>query len=94
MNTIVYLIRHGEVEYQYNKHGEKMIYGPRTHLSKQGIKQIEKLSEILSKDKNEIAFLYSSPFRRTRETAKILSNKLNIKKIIIEKELSDIYTKG
>jgi len=94
MITTIYLIRHGEVEFKYNKDGEKMIYGPNVHLSQSGIKQIKELAEIISKDETNITLLYSSPFERTIETAKILSNKLNIKKIIIEKELSDIYTKG
>ena len=64
--TILYLIRHGEVEYKYNDGGNKLIYGPNTPLSTEGKMQIQILSQNQTID---VDVIYTSPFRRAWESA-------------------------
>jgi len=93
MNTTVYLIRHGEVEYRLNEKGERMMYGPEAHLSQFGIEQIRRLGKTLSCEPNKITVLYSSPFTRAQETAKILAEILKVK-VLTDERLKDVYTPG
>ena len=63
MNTIVYLIRHGEVEYKYDSKGRKLIYGRDGYLSHEGEKQITRLAQKLKK---EAVYRFVHPFRNFR----------------------------
>lgn len=87
MVTNIYLVRHGEV---HNPKG--ILYGrlPRFKLSEKGKKQIEDTAEFL-KDKSVTA-IYSSPMLRTRQSALIIQNKLNLPKINIERDLLEVKT--
>lgn len=70
---LVYFVRHGEsVEGSQNKH-----QGPDTPLSVLGKKQVKLLGQRL---KNiDIDLVYTSPFTRAEETAKIINKTLKVK---------------
>ncbi|MDP3918127.1 MAG: histidine phosphatase family protein [Candidatus Woesebacteria bacterium] len=69
---LVYLVRHGESE------GNKLRFHQveETPLSKKGIKQAEVLAERLKNTKIDV--IYSSKITRAKQTAEIISKKLNI----------------
>src|SRR3989338_5839027 len=72
--TVIYFIRHGEVHNPKN-----VLYGrlPKFPLTPKGREDIKLLAQRL---KNEgITHIYTSPMRRTRETAQIISEVLRIK---------------
>ncbi len=87
MTTTIYLIRHGHV---YNP--QNIIYGrlPGFKLSEEGIKEIEQTASFLA-DKN-IKAIYSSPVYRTRQSAKIIKEKLKLNEIKISQELFEVKT--
>lgn len=87
MQTNIYLVRHGEV---HNPKG--IIYArlPRYSLSKKGIKQIEQTSNFLKN--KDISAIYSSPMLRTRQTSKIIQNKLPNSKIRYLIDLMEVKT--
>ena len=71
--TTIYFVRHGEV---YNP--KKVLYGrlPKFPLSDEGRKHIKHLAQKL---KNQgISYIYTSPMKRTRETAQIIGNMLHL----------------
>lgn len=75
----IYLIRHG----QSTSDIENRIGGSYDDkLTELGLKQAEELAQKLKSEKIDIIF--SSPFKRARQTAKIIKNKLNCKLEIIE----------
>lgn len=68
MNTILYFVRHGEVENPTDiLYGRLLRYG----LSENGIKQIKETAEFF-KNKN-INKIYTSPLLRARQTANIIA---------------------
>ncbi len=67
-------IRHGET--QINVEGKMHIKGSSSELTKIGINQI--LSTIAFLNKNNVEKVYSSPTKRTYQSAKLISEKLNI----------------
>lgn len=71
--TTIIFVRHGEV---YNP--KRLLYArlPKFPISKNGVKQIEQAFEKLKK--YSIDFLYSSPLLRTRQSASIFADKLNL----------------
>jgi broad specificity phosphatase PhoE len=77
--TIVYFIRHGE---RIHISGEKEPHD--FSLTKKGISQANRVAKELYKIKKEIDFLYSSPMKRAKETAKIISKKIQKTPIILE----------
>jgi broad specificity phosphatase PhoE len=85
--TTIYLIRHGEV---YNP--SKILYGrlPNFGLSETGKKQTEESAEFL-KDK-QISALYSSPLLRAKETAEIIKGKIDLPKLFITDEITEVLT--
>ncbi len=91
----LFLVRHGEVEYQYDEQGRKLIYGQDIPLSIKGKKQIKEL--ILSWRSKGIVpgRIYTSPYTRAYQTAAILTENLgqNIP-IILEDELKDVHAPG
>jgi len=74
-----FLLRHGQTIYQTKK--KKEIYpSPEdtpVGLTKEGIKKIQKLAKKLKKEK--IDLIYSSDFYRTKQTAQIVAEELNLK---------------
>ena len=73
MNLKVYFVRHGES--QGNK--KQIHQGENIPLSKEGEGQAELIAERLREKKIDI--IYSSPYLRAKQTAKIIAGKLNLK---------------
>ncbi len=76
----IYLLRHGETIYQTEK--KDLIYPLKESiesigLTNNGKKMIEDVIPIVKE--LSIDIIYASDFKRTRETAEIISNSLNIK---------------
>ncbi|MBL7142267.1 MAG: histidine phosphatase family protein [Candidatus Pacebacteria bacterium] len=90
MNNHYFIIRHGENVYQVKK--KRFIYPLRDNFSikmtQKGKDQVKRSLKRIKKEK--IDFIYSSDFYRTKETAKIASRELNIKKINFDKRLRDV----
>lgn len=59
-------------------------------LTLKGRVGVEKLAKQFQKNKNKIDLIFSSDFRRTRETAEILAEKLKVKRIIFDERLREI----
>lgn len=84
--TIIYFLRHGEVE-----NPKKILYGrlPGFSLSESGKREIGKVAQEI-KDKN-IEYLYTSPMLRAKETAQIIGKQLKLKpkisRFLIESKL-------
>ncbi|HLC94615.1 MAG TPA: phosphoglycerate mutase family protein [Patescibacteria group bacterium] len=78
MNTVLYLIRHGEVEYQHDEEGRKLIYGPDAHLSAEGKEQMRSLGRHLRRTGVRLDVLYTSPYERTKESASLIAAELAI----------------
>lgn len=76
------LIRHGETEFNRTKHFCGRINPP---LNQNGIVKVRKLARLLRSEK--INLIYSSPMRRTRQTASILFGK---RKIVLVPELKEL----
>lgn len=85
MKTNIYFVRHGDVE-----NPKKIWYGrlPGFPLSKLGKKQMEDTGGIL-KDKS-IDIIYSSPLLRTKQSAEIIRQKLNLKKIHYSRKILEV----
>ena len=84
--TKIYFVRHGQTK--ANK--LQLLFGQLDwDLNKEGIRQAKKVTVKLStiSKKEKIHFLLSSPSKRAKHTAKIIANKLKIKKIIFDKHL-------
>ncbi|MEK7598830.1 MAG: class I tRNA ligase family protein [Patescibacteria group bacterium] len=76
--TEVFLMRHGQAS-----HNVKKLFGPPTvkydfdnHLTKKGIKQVEKTAKTLKKE--NIDLIISSPLNRTRQTSAIVADLLKV----------------
>jgi len=84
MKTVIYFLRHGEVE-----NPKKILYGrlPGFGLSQNGKKRIEELAGELAE--THIDYIYCSPLRRARETAEIVNRKLH-KKLKISRLLIEV----
>ena len=82
----VFFVRHGETK--ANKNG--LIFGRwDLPLNKEGIKQAKNVAEKLKKicSKENIDVIFSSPLKRAKQTAKAISKKTGIKKIVVDKNL-------
>lgn len=89
MHTIVYLIRHGEVE-----NPSKMFYGRAIDvpLSNAGIQQSRRLGRALQCA--GLAVIYSSPLTRTMTTSSIISTELGGVPIIPSDKLLEVNSTG
>ncbi len=94
MNTIVYLIRHGEYEQSVDSQGRRLTPFPQTGLSETGRRQLTALARAIRKQGDTIDALYASPYQRTQDSAVLLQSQLGIPKLVIEQELRDVYTPG
>ena len=82
--TRLYLIRHGQTEWNVEK---KMQGKKNSNLTKLGIEQANKLSERLSNENFD--YIYSSPLKRAYDTAKIIRGQRNIE-IIKDENLQEM----
>jgi phosphoserine phosphatase len=85
--TTVYLIRHANPEYKL----QKKLGDRNMPLSAEGKRQAKLLAKNLAK--REIEVIYSSEFKRAKETADYFSKEIR-KKIIINKKLNEIDWKN
>ncbi len=87
MQTIIYLIRHGEV-----KNPDAILYGRLPHfgLSENGRKEVAQSAEFLA-DKH-IDAIYSGPLERAKQTAEIIQKKLGIPEIYFNDQLTEVKT--
>lgn len=89
LQTVIFLIRHGETDFQYSS--DAAIDGKRV-LTDRGALQIRKVGEYLQ-DFMPVA-IYSSPIYRTMQTAEILRDAAKIVNEVIEAdELLEVYSK-
>lgn len=72
MNTTVYLIRHGHVDFSLGQDGQPVIYGPRAELSQNGVRQMTNLGESLRNKGVKLERIYTSPLSRAKSSAEIL----------------------
>ena len=88
-NNKFFLVRHGESDHSLFERlsgGEYEKKNP-SHLTKKGIKQIESLAKKLKTKK--VDMILSSPYLRTLETSKIISDVLGVK-ILKDERLTEI----
>lgn len=84
--TIIYFLRHGEVE-----NPKKVIYGrlPGFNITKNAEARVAEVAQVF--EKKGVDFLYVSPMRRTRQTAEIINRTLKlaprISRLLIETKL-------
>lgn len=83
MKTVVFLIRHGETE--WNSLGKFQGYKD-IDLAKNGLVQANHLKERL---KGEFDFIYTSPLKRAFQTARILASESG-KELLVENDLREI----
>ncbi len=81
----VILIRHGETDYNVES---RLIGWRKIPLNQTGIQQVSLLAEILDKHYS-ISKIYSSDLLRTKQTAEIINEKLNIKEIHFKSKLRE-----
>ena len=78
----LYFLRHGDAEHSASTDFERK-------LTEKGENQVRKIARLLEQNKEFPDVILSSPYRRAKETADILSAALNIKdKLFIEDKLS------
>jgi len=87
----LFAIRHGDIEYPYDEQGRKLVHGPNAPLSNLGKVQIHELGRRLTKEGIVLDAVYTSPYLRAQQTAKILSEELSgINKYTID-GLKDVF---
>ena len=87
----VFFIRHGELEYPRNEKGEPLVYGPMPSLSNLGKQQLEALGKEFKKNRIKLEVVYSSSYKRARESAEILISELSRSiPLILTEELRDV----
>lgn len=94
MQTTVYLIRHGEVEYKRDLFGRRLIYAHNVHLSIEGERQMRRLSQKLKQDSGRFDLIYTSPYTRARESAAIIAEQYNFPSIKFKDGLKDVWAPG
>jgi len=88
MSLKIYLLRHGETDYNL-ENSDEFGQGSETSLNDLGVKQAERLGEVLKGIK--IDKFYSSDLKRAIQTAEILSSILDIP-LIKDKRLREFYS--
>ena len=82
----LFLVRHGEAENNVKNILNSDLDKNHYHLTEFGKSQIEKLADIIKKEKIDLIFV--SPLLRARETAEIIAKELKLE-IIIDERLSE-----
>lgn len=98
----ILLVRHGSLDYKGRPPEEQHFYNrdeimkPEDimHLSSEGRKQMRELAQAIKEKGFKNIKIFSSPEIRTRESAEILREKLNIRKIEIDDNIIDVYAPG
>src|SRR3989344_7518753 len=89
-NTTIYLIRHGDLEYPMNEHGQRLLYGSDVPLSDKGKAQIHRLAKRFDHEGRVLDRLYTSPFERTAETSAIIASELGLPAPTYDTRFQDI----
>lgn len=74
----IYLIRHGEQEYPYDEQKRKLVSGPNAPLAELGNTQLRELAKKLAEEGQTLDAIYTSPYLRVQQSAKILAEELSI----------------
>jgi len=74
-STTLYLIRHGEIEANVNRHWHG---STDSELNENGRRQAQQMALHVAKNHPEISAVYCSPLRRTFHTASPLAKRLNL----------------
>lgn len=82
MSKLIYLYRHGETDFNVEGITMGQLEGINTNFTQKGYEQIDLLSEEIKE--HEIEVIYTSDYKRTLETAKLINNDLPI---FINKEI-------
>lgn len=82
MSKLIYLYRHGETDFNVEGITMGQLEGIDTNFTKKGYEQINLLSEEIKE--HEIEVIYTSDYKRTLETSKLINNNLPI---FINKEI-------
>jgi broad specificity phosphatase PhoE len=95
MNTqVVYLIRHGSPQYPTDQLGRRLVYGHTAELTDDGKAQCVHLADcIVLREANPLQVLITSPYRRAKQTAEILSQEMGVIAIEEDDRLRDTHSK-
>lgn len=94
MQTTIYLIRHGAVAHKKDEKGRKLIYGPDIGLSHEGESTVHKLGQNFKQFGVGFSTLYTSPYTRAVDSAKILLPYVGSPRLIEEEGLNDLFVPG
>ncbi|GEM_PF-935483 len=92
--TNIFIIRHGEVEYQFDSNGQKLMYRPETHLSDEGRTQLSSFANSLKDSGVKFDRLETSPFTRAVESSQIISRIFGGVEIVENHAFSDSHVPG
>lgn len=79
----IFILRHGDA----NTSSRRTLDDSKRSLSERGIKEIENISKLLSNMEMRFDFIYSSPLKRAKQSAEIISKGQKKSKIITLNEL-------
>lgn len=83
----IFVLRHGDA----NATGKKLMDDSKRGLSDAGIKEIENVTELFAKFEIKFDYIYSSPLKRAKQSAEIISKNQKKSKVI---ELSELKPEG
>lgn len=90
----IFLIRHGEQLYPYDKQGRKMVSGLHAPLVELGRKQLKELGASLVQAGEKLDALYTSPILRARQSASELATTLSLTNITVVDGLKETFPNG
>lgn len=93
MNTTFFLMRHGDVEPEYQE-GIPVLYGPQAQLSREGSIRVENLARKLYDSSAEIDIIYASLALRALQTAAIVARVFGVTDVHSEPGLSETHLPG
>lgn len=85
----VVVIRHGMITPPKDSAGNYLMYPPEIKLNEEGISQAKKLAEELLNRGLNLPRIYTSPFSRALEYAKLIASKMRMSEVIVDNELRD-----
>ena len=92
--TNIFIIRHGEVGYQYDSNGRKLMYRPEVHLSDEGKVQLVSFANSLKDRGVKLDRIETSPFTRALESSRVLSQVFDDVEIVENPAFADSHVPG
>lgn len=92
--TNIYIIRHAEVEYPLDKQGRRLMYSPKTHISRRGKDQLIKFAQDLKHKGIKLDSIETSKYIRAKESAEILAGVLGEPPIRLNSAFNDSHIPG